>query len=142
SPTSREDARRRSTAESRLLHLVASSAIALPVSDLARLSGLESADAERAAEDLVADGALVRFRDRYVVSSAALRQRVGGRTPAPVARGLQRTILDAVLRSNPPAPAIAELALACARPGDVTVARLLLAAMDALRESDPEAAAD
>ncbi|GEL25669.1 hypothetical protein PSU4_46230 [Pseudonocardia sulfidoxydans NBRC 16205] len=124
-----------------ITRLLAVSQLALTLAEISELSGQAREACEVAAGTLRERGILAVCSDAYVLSDLELQDVVEAEVPSALRRGVQRAVLRR-LRGRVDPTMLAEQASVCARPGDPLVIDILVEAMDALAEVDPDAAAD
>lgn len=129
-------------AEALVLQLLALSPLALTTDELARVSGLESADAAVVVERLAAAEVVGLSHGYVALGDGDLRARAASAVAAPLRFGVLREIGAALRARGVPHVPLAELALETSTVGEVDAVHTLIEAMDELSTSDPAAAAD
>ncbi len=108
--------------------------------DIAALCGLTADAATAVLEELGALGVVAELDGAFAFVNPGLREVIRESVPVALRRGTRHGWLGA-LRARGVSPVVlAEGAADVARPGDLELARLLMAAMTLLRDDDPDAA--
>lgn len=124
-----------------LAALLAVSDCALTVPELAEVSGHTAVHCTRVMGALVDRGIVAAHADHFVLRATPQRELLRSDLPTSLRRAVERGLLAAV-RHRVPAALLAERAMASVRPEDPVAIEILVEAMHALADSDPDAAAD